>query len=371
VSNNLQIHTDIIQSDISELLAWYHLAGRKLPWRSYWPELTSAYHVFLSEFMLQQTGVSTVIPYFKNFIERWPTIHNLATASVDDVTAAWAGLGYYARARNMHKTAKIISQQGGVFPQTISELLVLPGVGPYTAGAIAAFAFDKPAIVIDGNIERIVARYFNLKTRLPALKSELPEYYKKLMPLQKNSDFPQALMDLGNQFCTSSAPICKDCPLNTGCISAKSDNPEKLPNRPIKKLKPTRQGQIFILRRKQGDISEFLVYRRDDKGLLGGLLAFPSQGWDDKLQKFDINWRPVKAGWITLKPAIKHIFTHFRAELQVFLAEYETVDFSSWDALGNAEEDIIKQQKFEWIAENDLHLPKLMQKSLHLARQHL
>ncbi len=166
-----------IQNDIANLLSWYHKAGRTLPWRSYWPNLTPPYHVFLSEFMLQQTGVNTVVPYYRYFLKQWPTIHALANASIDDVTAAWAGLGYYARARNMHKTAQMISNGDGIFPKTIPELTNLPGIGPYTAGAILAFAFDEPSVVIDGNIERIVSRYFHIGTSLPALKLDLPSFY--------------------------------------------------------------------------------------------------------------------------------------------------------------------------------------------------
>lgn len=357
-----------IQSDINTLLAWYKKAGRILPWRSYWPDLTPAYSVFLSEFMLQQTGVSTVIPYFRNFLERWPTINDLADASIDDVTAAWAGLGYYARARNMHKSAQIISNAGGIFPQTVAELSKLPGIGPYTAGAIAAFAFDKPSIVIDGNIERIIARYFSLKTPLPALKSALPPYYQKMIPKRNRSDFPQALMDLGNEICTTISPACTHCPLSQGCLSAKTENQALLPNRLVKQTKPTRKGQIFILRHKTGDAPEYLVYRRPAKGLLGGLLAFPSQGWDDKRQGFDPNWRPFKADWVEIKPVIRHVFTHFKAEIKVFVSQVETTNSKNWDDAFQPNNETNNEQQdmpeFEWISEADLHLPKLMEKAL-------
>jgi len=359
-----------ISGDIFNLLSWYKQVGRVLPWRSFWPNLSPAYHVFLSEFMLQQTGVRTVIPYFQRFLERWPTIDDLADASIDDVTEAWAGLGYYARARNLHKSAQIISKAGGAFPQSIKELTNLPGIGPYTAGAITAIAFDKSSVVIDGNIERIIARYFGLKTSLPSLKAELPPYYEKMIPERNRSDFPQALMDLGNEICTALSPNCKNCPINRGCISAKSENPGLLPNRPLKRTKPIRKGQIFVLRYKSDNDNKYLVYRRPVKGLLGGLLAFPSIGWDDKLQHFDVDWRPFSVNWMELKPSIRHVFTHFNAEIKVFLSEAKTTDSEIWkQKFQSGNETIAKKQKlpeFHWKAEVDLHLPKLMQKALTL-----
>ena len=366
------VSTDEIQVDISNLLAWYKQEGRVLPWRSYWPDLTPAYQVFLSEFMLQQTGVSTVIPYFQYFLERWPTIHDLADASIDDVTAAWAGLGYYARARNLHKSAQIISKAGGVFPQSIADLIKLPGIGPYTAGAITAIAFDKSSIVIDGNIERIIARYFGLKISLPSLKAQLPPYYKKMIPKHNRSDFPQALMDLGNEVCTNSRPNCSNCPVNRGCVSEKSQNPGLLPIRPAKRTKPIRKGNIFILRCESDIKDKYLVYRRPEKGLLGGLLSFPSIGWDDKLQHFDADWRPFEVKWTELKPSIRHVFTHFNAEIKVFVSKVETTDSKVWGKAFQSGSKtcklVQKSQEFYWIAESELHLPKLMRKALTLTR---
>ena len=361
-----------LQNDISNLLFWYHKEGRILPWRSYWPNLTPSYHVFLSEFMLQQTGVSTVVPYFKNFLERWPTIHALSNASIDEVTAAWAGLGYYARARNMHKTSQIISSKDGIFPQTVPELLKLPGIGPYTAGAILAFAFDAPSVVIDGNIERIITRYFYIAKSLPKLKSELPSFYESMIPKTHRSDFPQALMDLGNEICTLTNPYCRKCPLAKGCQSAKTENPGLLPNRPVMKSKPVRKGQIFVIRTKSKNQNKdkYLVYRRNSNGLLGGLLAFPSHGWDDKEQKFDETWRPLNRKWIELKPSITHVFSHFIAEVQVFSTAIDGLDnqIVPFNLLhcSNNKRGIPKE--FEWMEEHDLHLPKLMQKALNLVQ---
>ena len=361
-----------IEYDMSNLLSWYHKEGRILPWRSYWPNLTPAYHVFLSEFMLQQTGVSTVLPYFKNFLKQWPTIHKLAKASIDDVTAAWAGLGYYARARNMHKTAQIISREAGTFPQTLQELLKLPGIGPYTAGAILAFAFDAPSIVIDGNIERVVTRYFYIETSLPKLKLELPAFYEYIIPKTHRSDFPQALMDLGNEICTPISPDCKKCPLAKGCQSAKRENPGLLPNRPDIKSKPVRKGQIFIIRSKtkiQGR-EKYLVYRRDAKGLLGGLIAFPSQGWDEKEQIFDKTWRPLNIKWMEIKPTIKHVFSHFNAEVQVFTNDIDKPDDCELleEISPHIKNNRGKIQEVKWMSDNELHLPKLMQKALKLVQ---
>ena len=360
------------KSDVFDLLSWYHKTGRTLPWRSYWPLLTPAYHVFLSEFMLQQTGVKTVIPYFEYFLDRWPTIQLLADAPVDDVTSAWAGLGYYARARNMHKSAQIISNAGGVFPQSIAELTKLPGIGPYTAGAITAFAFDAPSVVIDGNIERIVARYFYIKTSLPALKSELPSFYEKMIPEKCRSDFPQALMDLGNEICTPSSPTCGRCPLSTGCKSAKKANPALLPIKPVKTNKIIRKGHIFVIRKKEKNNDKFLVYRRNTHGLLGGLLAFPSQGWDDKEQNYNENWRPCNLNWTALKPKIKHVFSHFKTEVQVFLADTEETDKifikHRFQNFQGQEKEMFENHR--WVTEDELHLPKLMQKALKLVKNY-
>ena len=366
------VNRDNIENDISNLLRWYHEEGRILPWRSYWPKLTPPYHVFLSEFMLQQTGVSTVVPYFRYFLENWPTIKELANASIDDVIAAWAGLGYYARARNMHKTAQIISNEDGLFPRTAPELLKLPGIGPYTAGAILAFAYDAPSVVIDGNIERIITRYFYIQESLPKLKIEIQSLYKSIIPKTHRSDFPQALMDLGNEICTSTNPNCGKCPLAKGCQSAKTENPALLPNRSVKKSKPVRKGQIFVIRAKakNQDKDNYLVYRRDAKGLLGGLLAFPSHGWDEKEQKFDDTWRPLNIKWIELKPSITHVFSHFTAQVQVFTTEIDKLDNHNlpFNLLYYGNKNRRTPQEFKWMSDNELHLPKLMQKALKLVQ---
>lgn len=260
------------------LFRWYDQHARSLPWRAVSPEMAPAYHVFLSELMLQQTGVTTVIPYFNHFIRTWPDIYALAAAKEEAVLAAWAGLGYYARARNMIKAAReIVSDYDGQFPQTPQELQKLPGIGPYTAGAIAAIAFARPAIVLDGNIERILVRYAGLTEEVRAIKPVLREVYAHICPDRRRPDFPQALMDIGAGICQPRRADCQRCPLRPGCVAAGLDNPASLPVRPQKKPKPVREGAIFVIRNEKG---EYLLTKRAEQGLLGGMLAFPSYGWD-------------------------------------------------------------------------------------------
>jgi len=299
------------EGEITKLLNWYDVSGRTLPWRKKWPELAPAYHVFLSELMLQQTVVATVIPYFHRFIQRWPDLKSLAAAPVEDVLEAWAGLGYYARARNLHKAADVlVKDHDSQFPETADDLKKLPGIGPYTAGAIAAFAFDQPATVIDGNIERVLSRYFGLRTPLPELKREIAEIYPELIPLTRRSDFPQALMDLASQICQPKKAGCESCPLSDGCVASRWNDPTILPIKPAKAAKPVRTGIAYVLFNAAGDMA---VLRRPAKGLLGGMLAFPSTGWDKSDTEFD--W-PQDVSRQTKTP-ITHIFTHFKAEIAV------------------------------------------------------
>ncbi|MGC6411859.1 MAG: A/G-specific adenine glycosylase [Candidatus Puniceispirillaceae bacterium] len=342
---------------ISNLLFWYDKAGRHLPWRHRWPDLAPAYHVFLSELMLQQTTVPTVIPYFLRFTERWPTILDMAQSPTEEITAAWAGLGYYARARNMHKAAQVIAfDLNGVFPDTEEGLLALPGIGPYSAGAIRAFAFDQPSIVLDGNIERVLARYFGLKTPLPKLKTELKARYPALIPPTRRSDFPQALMDLGGQICTPKKTACDLCPLSLSCVSAWSDEALRLPVKAPKKAKPKRQGSAFVASWQAPDGGHYIaLMRRPDKGLLGGMQAFPSTGWDKSLelapayQAFFDEWAPVPAG------TIQHVFTHFEARLSVRTAHI----------ISEAKPEL--PMGLSWVAISDAALPTLMAKVLKQA----
>ena len=299
------------------LLAWYDVAGRHLPWRARWPHLTDAYDVFLSELMLQQTVVATVIPYFQRFKSRWPTIHDLAACEEADLLREWAGLGYYARARNMHKAAKIIAGElGGDFPQDEDSLVKLPGIGPYTAAAIAAFAFDKAAIVLDGNVERVLARYSGDETPLPALKETLRALYPALQPKERHSDFPQAIMDLGARVCIPKAPRCDICPLVSGCAMAGKKEAALLPVKPAKKAKPKRDGVIFIATFED----KAVMIRRPNKGLLGGLMIFPTKGWFAKDEaKASIEDAPFYQGqWIDKAHSVKHVFTHFELTLTIY-----------------------------------------------------
>lgn len=319
---------------VNALFAWYDRHGRELPWRSRWPELSPAYHVWLSEIMLQQTVVNTVIPYFLDFTRRWPRIEDLAAATQDEVMSAWAGLGYYARARNLHNAAIVVSREhGGVFPQSQAALLALPGVGPYTAGAIAAIAFGQREVVVDGNIERVLSRVFAICTPLPAAKREISRHYAQIMPDERPSDFPQALMDFANAVCTPKNPGCAACPLAEHCEALAEGAMTDYPVKAKKKPKPTRKGIAYVARNRAGEA--FLV-RRPPRGLLGGLLAFPSTGWDVGGNADDVesatpapapapapDTAPFSANWRVLDEKVYHVFTHFSLELEVAVAELE------------------------------------------------
>ncbi len=304
------------------LFSWYDRHGRDLPWRRRWPELAPAYHVWLSEIMLQQTVVNTVVPYFLEFIRRWPCIEDLARASLDDILAAWAGLGYYARARNLHKAAKFVAEEcGGHFPKTSDGLHALPGVGPYTAGAISAIAFGRRSVVIDGNIERVMARFFGISKPLPAAKIEIGRHYAAIMPDERPSDFPQALMDFANAVCTPKSAGCQSCQFSSQCKAFDDGMVEALPVKPAKKAKETRRGIAFVARSCSGEA--FLV-RRQDSGMLGGMLAFPSNGWSKQDENFDfdaaLDAAPFPAEWQRLEKRVQHVFTHFKVEMEVAVA---------------------------------------------------
>ena len=307
-----------------DLFDWYDAYGRDLPWRHRWPELAPVYHLWLSEIMLQQTTVKTVIPYFLDFIGRWPTTEALAAAPVDEVLAAWAGLGYYARARNLHKTAKIISAEyGGIFPVDQKALLGLPGIGPYTASAIIVMGYGQPGVVVDGNIERVMSRFFAIKTPLPTAKSEISAAYEQCRPTARPSDFPQALMDFANAVCTPKAPACGICPLANACRGHADDMAEQLPFKAPKKQKPTRRGVAFVAINQNG---EAFLERRPDQGLLGGMVAFPSVGWtkkdwSDSHAHTAVSAAPFAADWRQLHKPVHHVFTHFALEMTIYCAE--------------------------------------------------
>ncbi|MBL0932182.1 MAG: A/G-specific adenine glycosylase [Alphaproteobacteria bacterium] len=311
----------------ASLLAWYDRHARVLPWRV-GPNKRAArpdpYRVWLSEIMLQQTTVVTVGPYFAEFLRRWPDVNALAQAPIDDVLAAWAGLGYYARARNLHKCARYVAEElGGVFPDTEEGLLTLPGVGPYTAAAIASIAFDVPAAVIDGNVERVIARVFKIDTPLPAAKPEIRNAVAGIVPEQRPGDFAQATMDLGATVCVPRNPRCVICPLMAGCKARKQGLAEELPRRAPKAEKPTRRGLAFVLARKDGAI---LLRRRLEKGLLGGMDEVPSSAWREGrfVEATALGEAPVPARWQVMDGLVRHTFTHFHLELVVARATATT-----------------------------------------------
>jgi A/G-specific adenine glycosylase len=303
-----------------ELLAWYDAARRDLPWRAPPGERADPYHVWLSEMMLQQTTVKAVAPYYRAFLARWPRVGDLAQAPLEDVLAAWAGLGYYARARNMHKTAKIVTDDlGGRFPDTEQDLIKLPGIGPYTAAAIAAIAFDRPATVVDGNVERVIARLFAVREPLPGAKPELRALAGTLTPQQRPGDFAQAMMDLGATTCAPRAPACTRCPLTAVCRAAAQGMAEWLPRRAPKAERPRRFGAAFVAVRDDGHV---LLRRRPEAGLLGGMMEPPTTSWHDEARPVDALLReaPLTARWRTTPAPVRHTFTHFHLTLEVFVA---------------------------------------------------
>jgi A/G-specific adenine glycosylase len=298
------------------LLAWYDSQGRVLPWRVKGGR-ADPYRVWLSEIMLQQTTVAAVKDYFLKFVAAWPGVSDLAAAELDDVLRAWAGLGYYARARNLHKCAAVVvAQHGGQFPASHAALLALPGVGPYTAGAIAAIAFDLPFAAVDGNVERVLSRFFAIEVPLPDSKPRIKALAQALVPPQRPGDFAQALMDLGATVCTPKSPNCKICPWTANCAARRMGRSSVLPRKAAKKAVPTRRGYAYWIERPDGAV---LLRRREEKGLLGGMMEVPSGAWSEVLQGGHAA-APVKARWRRLPGVVTHTFTHFHLELLVVRA---------------------------------------------------
>jgi A/G-specific adenine glycosylase len=310
------------------LLAWYDRHRRVLPWRPPAGQRADPYEVWLSEIMLQQTGVKTVGPYFAKFLARWPDVAALGRASLDDVLRMWAGLGYYSRARNLHACAvAVLRDHDGVFPDTEEGLLALPGIGPYTAAAIAAIAFDRRAMPVDGNIERVVSRLFAVEEALPQAK---PAIQKLAATLLKDSpagdeksragDSAQALMDLGASICTPKRPACSLCPLSEACAARRRGDQESFPRKAAKKSGELRRGAAFVVTRGE----ELLVRSRPEKGLLGGMTEVPGSDWrasqDDEAA---LNEAPRLDGvtrWHRKTGVVTHVFTHFPLELVVYTA---------------------------------------------------
>jgi len=303
------------------LLSWYGRHGRDLPWRTRAPEVPDPYRVWLSEIMLQQTQVATVIPYFQAFTGRWPALADLASADQDAVLQAWVGLGYYSRGRNLLKCARVVcDEHGGRFPDQEAALLKLPGIGPYTAAAISAIAFGIPAAAIDGNVIRVISRLYAFDKTLPGLKKDVEAALRPLIPARRrntrNGDFAQALMDLGATVCTPRDPACADCPWEAACAAHAAGSQEAYPTKAAKKPKPTRLGVAFWAMLADGRV---LVRKRPDRGLLGGMMEFPSTPWRESPWATDeaLEVAPVKAAWKPMPGVVRHVFTHFNLELTV------------------------------------------------------
>lgn len=320
------------------LLHWYDRHHRDLPWRIS-PSAAAKgakpdpYHVWLSEVMLQQTTIQAVKPYFASFVKRWPNVEALAGAEPDDVMKAWAGLGYYSRARNLKECADVVvARHGGRFPETETELLALPGIGPYTAAAIAAIAFDQPAAVVDGNVERVVTRLFAIDRPLPQAKARIRSEVSAMVPLDRPGDFAQAMMDLGATLCAPRRPKCILCPLRKYCIGLAASDPERFPVRAAKAEKPMRRGSAFVALRNDGAV---LLRKRLARGLLQGMSEVPTSNWNARQDgdtgtgaaPFHAKWRPVGS--------IDHVFTHFALRLNIYRAnigDFDPPDGAWWSA---------------------------------------
>ena len=315
--------------DAARLLAWYDRHRRRLPWRALPGQPSDAYRVWLSEIMLQQTTVKAVGPYFEKFLARWADVAALARAPLDDVLRMWAGLGYYSRARNLHACAMaVVERHGGCFPQDEQGLRALPGIGPYTAAAIAAIAFDAPVVPVDGNIERVVSRLFAVEDALPNAKPVIQALAQRLLDRARAGDTAQALMDLGATICTPKKPACALCPWNQSCVAFGRGDAETFPRRAPKREGVLRRGAAFIARRADGYL---LVRTRPAKGLLGGMTEVPTTEWSaDFEEKEALTHVPIfpplpaeerEVAWRRLAGVVRHVFTHFPLELSVYATE--------------------------------------------------
>jgi len=341
---------------VAALLRWYEAERRDLPWRYGPRKKADPYRVWLSEIMLQQTTVKAVIPYFQKFVTRWPTVAALSAASLEEVLQYWAGLGYYSRARNLKACADaVVRDFGGVFPRTEIELRELPGIGPYTAAAIAAIAFGEKATPVDGNIERVVSRLFAVRQPLPAAKPEIRNLAATLTPSRRSGDFAQAMMDLGAEICTPKNPSCLVCPIQPDCAASAHGLAEILPVKSRKLARPSRYGSAFLVQREDGAI---LLRQRPEAGLLGGMLEVPSTPWGDAQppKREALRLAPVTTSWMTAPGTVVHVFTHFRLELVVYRALVPVdASFTLW----------AEQDRCRWVHRRDLHaqaLPSVMKK---------
>lgn len=309
------------------LLAWYDNHARELPWRvgphdRARGQNPDPYRVWLSEIMLQQTTVATVKSYFEKFTNLWPNVEALSLASEEDILKAWAGLGYYSRARNLKKCADVIvANHGGAFPANVDALRALPGIGDYTSAAIASIAFNISAPVVDGNVERVFTRLFAIDTPLPKAKAEIKAKVVDVLYKTRPGDFAQACMDLGATICTPKKPACMRCPLKQNCLAFEKYDPEKFPVKLPKKVKPKRLGAAFVLQNSKGEI---LLEKRESSGLLASMTQVPTTGWtSNKDGSHDTSEAPASLEWRNCG-SIKHVFTHFELNLTVWFAQGST-----------------------------------------------
>jgi len=338
----------------SALLTWYDANRRVFPWRAKHGRLSKPYRVWLSEIMLQQTTVQAVDKFYSSYLKRWPNVTALANASLDDVLAAWAGLGYYSRARNLHRAAQIIAfERGGRFPKSAAELQKLPGIGPYTAGAIASIAFGVRIAAIDANGERVLSRLFALEEPIPKVRARVAALADTLVPAERPGDFAQALMDLGSLICTPKGPKCDVCPTAPHCKAHRRGIAEKLPLKNPKRERPTRRGVAFVALDRRGCV---LLERRPEDGLLGGMMQPPLGAWRPSFPsparaKKEV---PFSGNWAKVRGILRHSFTHFHLEIEVYVARFS------------------RRPKFDgvWVARDNLGqtaLPTAMKKLIHHA----
>jgi A/G-specific adenine glycosylase len=344
----------LCETRATTLLAWYDRHARDLPWRVSPGARASGmrpdpYRVWLSEIMLQQTTVAAVKAYFETFTRRWPTVGHLAAAEDGAVMAAWAGLGYYARARNLLKCARAVVAQGGHFPEDRAALAALPGIGPYTSAAIAAIAFDRAETVVDGNVERVMARLHAVQTPLPAAKKDLTRLAGALTPAERPGDYAQAVMDLGATICTPRNPACGICPWRAPCRARAEGIAADLPRKLKKTAKPVRHGIVYLARRADG---AWLLERRADKGLLGGMLGWPGSEWAETAPE---PAPPLPADWTELPGEVRHTFTHFHLILRVHVARVPNGSVAAQGAFRAAPDF------------DSAHLPTVMRKALDLS----
>ncbi|HWU25400.1 MAG TPA: A/G-specific adenine glycosylase [Rhizomicrobium sp.] len=311
-----------------KLLTWYDVHRRVLPWRAKPGEKSDPYRVWLSEIMLQQTTVVAVAAYYRKFLTRWPNVEELAAAGLDEVLGAWAGLGYYARARNLHKCAQVVARElGGKFPQHAEALRKLPGIGSYTAGAIAAIAFDAREAAVDANAERVLSRLFAVEEPLPGAKTRLRALGQSLVPAQRAGDFAQALMDLGAGLCMPRKPACRNCPWTEECEGLKQNIVETLPRKSAERVRPLRRGAAFVVCDKEHRI---LLIKRPENGLLGGMLQPPLGPWTEVFpsRAEALLQAPFRAAWQKRAGVVRHGFTHFELEIEVYvLSARNRLDF--------------------------------------------